>query len=119
MQEFRPKSRQESRFGNRKSFQNCCILNSLAILGKEDLIVILVENMFYSANLGSSGQGADHFQEGKEKGNTNVRQCRCKVVDRHFTEAVKVLCSSGVASHEIDTTNALKAKHQYKPPHPC
>ena len=63
-----------------------------------------------------SGQSVDHFQDGRTKGNTNIRQYLCKVVDGNFTATVKVECSSGVASHEMDIIKALEAKHPYKPP---
>nr|GEY72895.1 putative reverse transcriptase domain-containing protein [Tanacetum cinerariifolium] len=43
-------------------------------------------------------------------------QCLRKVADEHFTVAVKVLSSSGVALYCDDTIKALEAKHLYKPP---
>ena len=76
-------------------------------MGNEDDIVTLIENIFDNAGLGSSGQSADHFQDGRTKGNTNVRQCLRKVADGHFVTAVKVLCSSGVSLHDGDTIKAL------------
>ncbi|GKD45718.1 hypothetical protein Tco_1270363 [Tanacetum coccineum] len=45
-----------------------------------------------------------------------IRQCLCTVANGHFTVAVKVLSSSGVASYCDDTIKALEAKHPYKPP---
>nr|GEV96019.1 putative reverse transcriptase domain-containing protein [Tanacetum cinerariifolium] len=47
---------------------------------------------------------------------TNVKQCLRKVSDGHFTAAVKVLCSSGVAPFGTDTLTALLAKHLILPP---
>ncbi|GKD99590.1 hypothetical protein Tco_1387574 [Tanacetum coccineum] len=44
------------------------------------------------------------------------KQCLRKVADGHFTAAVKVLSSSGVASYCDDTIKALEAKRPYKPP---
>ncbi|GJV79785.1 putative reverse transcriptase domain-containing protein [Tanacetum coccineum] len=47
-------------------------------------------------------EGGDFIEE-KTMGNTNVKKCVRKVVDRHFIAAVKVLSSSGVAPYsEID-----------------
>ncbi|GKB22324.1 putative reverse transcriptase domain-containing protein [Tanacetum coccineum] len=43
-------------------------------------------------------------------------QCLRKVADGHFTAAVKVLSSSGVAPYCDDTIKALEAKHPYRPP---
>ncbi|GKE16907.1 hypothetical protein Tco_1424484, partial [Tanacetum coccineum] len=45
-----------------------------------------------------------------------IRQCLRTVANRHFTVAVKVLSSSGVAPYYDDTIKALEAKHPYKPP---
>ncbi|KAI3718010.1 hypothetical protein L1987_69987 [Smallanthus sonchifolius] len=47
---------------------------------------------------------------------TNVKQCLRKVADGHFTAAVKVLCSSGVAPFGNDTMKVLVAKHPILPP---
>ncbi|GJX82132.1 hypothetical protein Tco_0331613 [Tanacetum coccineum] len=47
---------------------------------------------------------------------TNVKQCLRKVSDGHFTTAVKVLCSLGVAPFSTDTLTALLAKHPIPPP---
>ncbi|GJZ05650.1 hypothetical protein Tco_0539443 [Tanacetum coccineum] len=64
---------------------------------------------------GSLGQDGGDFMEERSTGNTNVRQCLRKVADGHFTAAVKVLSSSGVASYCDDTIKALEAKHPYRP----
>ncbi|KAD4585667.1 hypothetical protein E3N88_23268 [Mikania micrantha] len=47
---------------------------------------------------------------------TNVKQCLRKVADGHFTAAMKVLCSSGVAPFGNDALKALVAKHPTLPP---
>ncbi|GJV00586.1 retrovirus-related pol polyprotein from transposon TNT 1-94 [Tanacetum coccineum] len=70
---------------------------------------------FYNIK-GSFGQGGGDFPEEKATGNTNIKQCLRKVADGHFTAAVKVLSSSGVAPYCDDTIKALEAKHPYKPP---
>ncbi|GJV08329.1 putative exostosin-like protein [Tanacetum coccineum] len=49
----------------------------------------------------------------------NIKQCLRKVSDGHFTAAVKVLCSSGVAPFGTDTLTALLAKHPFCPPPLC
>ncbi|GJR55744.1 hypothetical protein Tco_1406265 [Tanacetum coccineum] len=69
--------------------------------------------------LGSFGQGESDFIEEGATGNTNIKQSLRNVADEHFTTAVKVLSSSGVAPYCDDTIKALEAKHPYKPPHPC
>ncbi|KAJ0566171.1 hypothetical protein HanIR_Chr06g0270781 [Helianthus annuus] len=114
LQVVRPKNRQERRSGNRKALQQRSILNSLATWGKEDGIFMLVKNIFDSPTVGSLGQrGVDNPEESSVS-NTNVRQCLRKVADGHFTAAVKVLCSSGVAPYNDNTIQALEAKHPYR-----
>ncbi|KAF5801740.1 hypothetical protein HanXRQr2_Chr06g0251571 [Helianthus annuus] len=114
LQVVRPKNRQERRSGNRKALQQRSILNSLATWGKEDGIFMLVKNIFGSPTVGSLGQrGVDNPEESSVS-NTNVRQCLRKVADGHFTAAVKVLCSSGVAPYNDNTIQALEAKHPYR-----
>ncbi|GJV68014.1 putative reverse transcriptase domain-containing protein [Tanacetum coccineum] len=116
LQVCRPKNRQERRSGNKKSLQQSSILKSLATWGKDDGITMLVKNMLDGSWLGSLGQGGGDFMEERTTGNTNIKQCLRKVADGHFTAAVKVLSSSGVASYCDDTIKALEAKHPYKPP---
>ncbi|GJU44937.1 putative reverse transcriptase domain-containing protein, partial [Tanacetum coccineum] len=112
----RPKNRQERRSGNRKSLQQSSILKSLATWGKDDGITTLVKSMLDGSWLGSLGQGGGDFMEERTTSNTNIKQCLRKVADGHFTAAVKVLSSSGLAPYCDDTIKALEAKHPYKPP---
>nr|GEV06728.1 auxilin-like protein [Tanacetum cinerariifolium] len=62
--------------------------------------------------------GKDDCESGSDRATvgTNVKQCLRKVSDGHFTAAVKVLCSSGVAPFGTDTLSALLAKHPILPP---
>ncbi|GKB85550.1 hypothetical protein Tco_0957822 [Tanacetum coccineum] len=112
----RPKNRQERRSENRKSLQQSSIFESLATWGKDDGITTLVKSMLDGSWLGSLGQGGGDFMEERTTGNTNIKQCLRKVADGHFTAAVKVLSSSGLAPYCDDIIKALEAKHPYKPP---
>nr|GEU60662.1 putative reverse transcriptase domain-containing protein [Tanacetum cinerariifolium] len=103
-------------YENRKSLQQSSILKSLATWGKDDGITTLVKSMLDGSWLGSLGQGGGDFIEERTIGNTNIKQCLHKVADGHFTAAVKVLSSSGVAPYYDDTIKALEAKRPYKPP---
>nr|GEY21983.1 hypothetical protein [Tanacetum cinerariifolium] len=79
-----------------KSISHSCRMafsHALAALGKDDRV-----------------SGSDSSTVG-----TNVKQCLRKVSDGHFTAAVKVLCSSGVAPFGTDTLTALLAKHLILP----
>ncbi|GJT26270.1 hypothetical protein Tco_0906545 [Tanacetum coccineum] len=116
LQVYRPKNRQERRPGNRKSLQQSSILKSLAMWGKDDGITTLVKSILDGSALGSFGQGGGDFLEEGATSNTNIKQCLRKVADGHFTVAVKVLSSSGVAPYCDDTIKSLEAKHPYKPP---
>nr|GEV67833.1 putative reverse transcriptase domain-containing protein [Tanacetum cinerariifolium] len=101
---YRPKNRQERRSRNRKSLQQSSILKSLAMWGKVDDITTLVKSILDGSALGSFGQGGGDFLKEGATGNTNIKQCLRKVADGHFTAAVKVLSSSGVAPYsEIDS----------------
>ncbi|KAI3516021.1 hypothetical protein L1887_14929 [Cichorium endivia] len=115
LQVFRPKNRQECRSGNRKSIQQSCILKSLATWGKEDGITTLLNNIFDNSGVGYMGQDGDNTHA-TTSAKTNIRQCLRKVADGHFTAAVKVLCSSGVAPYTGDTIKALEDKHPLRPP---
>ncbi|GJY61327.1 putative reverse transcriptase domain-containing protein [Tanacetum coccineum] len=92
------------------------ILKSLAMWRKDDDITMLVKSILDGSVLGSFGQGGGDFLEEGATGNTNIKQCLRKVMDGHFTAAIKVLSSSGVAPYCDDTIKALEAKHPYKPP---
>nr|GEX35433.1 putative reverse transcriptase domain-containing protein [Tanacetum cinerariifolium] len=83
---------------------------------KDDDITTLVKSILDGSTLGSFGQCGGVFLKEGATGNTNIKQCLRKVSDGHFTAAVKVLSSSGVASYCDDTIKSLEAKHPYKPP---
>ncbi|GKB61068.1 hypothetical protein Tco_0917254, partial [Tanacetum coccineum] len=44
----------------------------------------------------------------------NIKQCKRKIYDGHYTAAVRVLSSSGVAPYNDATLQELKAKHPFK-----
>ncbi|GKB18372.1 hypothetical protein Tco_0852295 [Tanacetum coccineum] len=44
----------------------------------------------------------------------NLKQCKRKICDGHYTAAVRVLSSSGVAPYNNATLQELKAKHPFK-----
>nr|GEW38519.1 putative reverse transcriptase domain-containing protein [Tanacetum cinerariifolium] len=73
-------------------------------------------NTFSSLKIVVSGK--DDCESGSDRATvgTNVKQRLRKVSDGHFTAAVKVLCSSGVAPFGTDTLSALLAKHPILPP---
>ncbi|GJW44289.1 hypothetical protein Tco_0073088 [Tanacetum coccineum] len=54
-------------------------------------------------------------EDNLDLGEQNVKQCKRKICDGHYTAAVKVLSSSGVAPYNDATLEDLKAKHPLKP----
>ncbi|GJY66892.1 putative reverse transcriptase domain-containing protein [Tanacetum coccineum] len=54
-------------------------------------------------------------KEGNDLSEHNVNQCKRKIYDGHYTTAVRVLSSLGVAPYNDDTLKDLKAKHPFKP----
>ena len=111
----KPSTRQERRSGNRKSLQCSSIQQALAVWkdgsGFADLVLSLFDNVG-----GSTFSKREMGGEEDSKNNLNIKQCLRKVSDGHFTAAVKVLCSSGVAPLGDSTMKALIDKHPVVPP---
>ncbi|GKD01416.1 hypothetical protein Tco_1171690 [Tanacetum coccineum] len=53
----------------------------------------------------------DLVEEDIDLNERNLKQCKRKICDGHYTAAVRVLSSSGVAPYNDDTLQELKAKH--------
>ncbi|GJU10781.1 hypothetical protein Tco_1133177 [Tanacetum coccineum] len=53
-------------------------------------------------------------EENLDLGERNVKHCKRKICDGHYTAAVRVLSSSGVAPYNDATLEDLKAKHPLK-----
>ncbi|MCH87560.1 hypothetical protein A2U01_0008433 [Trifolium medium] len=77
----------------------------------------LVDNVLNNYGQGSLGYGSDNIADEKFMKKTNIKQCLRKVADVHFTAAVKVLGSSGIAPYNEATMKVLGEKHPHKP-HP-
>ncbi|GKD82399.1 hypothetical protein Tco_1349238, partial [Tanacetum coccineum] len=56
----------------------------------------------------------DADEEGIDLGERNINQCKRKIFDGHYTAAVRVLSSSGVAPYSDATLEDLKTKHPFK-----
>ncbi|GKD60094.1 hypothetical protein Tco_1297603, partial [Tanacetum coccineum] len=57
----------------------------------------------------------DVDEEDYDLGERNMKQCKRKIWDGHFTAAVKILSSSGVSPYNDATLEDLKSKHPLKP----
>ncbi|GJU26949.1 hypothetical protein Tco_1165570 [Tanacetum coccineum] len=62
-----------------------------------------------------SPQLFDIDEDGIDLSESNIKQCKRKICDGHYTAAVRVLSSSSVAPYNDDTLEDLKAKHPFKP----
>jgi hypothetical protein len=76
----------------------------------------LVDRLLDNYDLESLSYRRDNTEEGKHKRKTNIQQCLRKVADGHFTAAVKVLGSSGVAPYNEATLKVLGKNHPHMPP---
>ncbi|GKA84737.1 hypothetical protein Tco_0806391 [Tanacetum coccineum] len=59
---------------------------------------------------------SDVDEEYIDLGERNIKQCKRKICDGHYTAAVRVLSSFGVAPYNDATLEDLKTKHPFKPP---
>lgn len=112
---FRPSTPQERRSGNRKSLQCHSIQRSLAAWGGDGFSELIL-SLFAQPLRVVAGKDELASESDSSAVCSNVKQCLRKVADGHFTAAVKVLCSSGVAPLGTDTLTALLAKHPMLPP---
>jgi len=113
---FRPSSRQESRSGNRKSMQCLSIQRSLIAWGDREGFNDLILSLLAQPPQRTSHNDRPTAKIDSSVSCPNVKACLRKVMDGHFTAAVKVLCSSGVAPFGKDTLKVLVAKHPTVPP---
>ncbi|KAJ0542228.1 putative reverse transcriptase domain, exostosin [Helianthus annuus] len=109
-------NRQDKRSGNRKNGQCLSIQRALSQWGDHEGFGILIQSLF-AQPVKEGPEGFKKMSNKKsEDGSSNVKQCLRKVADGHFTAAVKVLCSSGVAPLDKKTMKALVDKHPCMPP---
>nr|GEX88243.1 hypothetical protein [Tanacetum cinerariifolium] len=85
-------------------------------MGEDYGIKTLVKSILDGSALGSFGHGGGDFLEKRATKNTNIKSCLHKVIDGHFTTAMKMLSSLGVVLYCDDTNKALEAKHPYNLP---
>ncbi|KAD7116563.1 hypothetical protein E3N88_03831 [Mikania micrantha] len=116
LQLVKPSNRQERRSGNRKSLQCISIQRALAIWGDGSGCVDLIQSLFKQPMDMDSSANEASLRGDHSRGGLNAKQCIRKVADGHFTAAVKVLCSSGVAPLGGATMKALLDKHPILPP---
>jgi hypothetical protein len=116
LQVVKPQNRRDRRSGNRKSLQKHHILSCLATWREANGVGKLVDGVLASSGHEGQGYGRDNCEEKNKGKGINIKQCLRKVADGHFTAAVKVLGSSGVAPYNGDTLKVLGDKHPHMPP---
>ncbi|GAU47853.1 hypothetical protein TSUD_404300 [Trifolium subterraneum] len=82
----------------------------------DELFSLVVKAYWAATDRNGHNYGKDNIEEETQKMTTNIKQCLHKVADGHFTAAVKVFGSSGVAPYNEDTMKILGDKYPYKPP---
>ncbi|GKF95881.1 hypothetical protein Tco_0288616 [Tanacetum coccineum] len=63
----------------------------------------------------SSPTVSDVDNDDLDLGERNIKQCKRKICDGHYTAAVRVLSSSGVAPYNEATLQDLKTRHPFHP----
>ncbi|GJX18223.1 hypothetical protein Tco_0219055 [Tanacetum coccineum] len=85
-------------------------------LGFSRVLKEALDKLMKEALVESSPPLSDVAEEGLDLDERNIKQCKRKIYDGHYTAAVHVLSSSGVAPYNDDTLEDLKTKHLFKPP---
>ena len=108
---FEPANRAQRRSGERARCQFDCISRAILRWRDPGERVGLVRDRL--AAVSPSFRGVKRF---KNSGEANLFQCKRKLGDGHFTSAIKVLTSPGVAPSTPDTLRDLESKHPFAPP---
>ena len=105
---FSPRSCRERRSSVRRHLQEEGILSALRLWGEPGGTWALVQDA-----LAASPPRSVEVDEDMEE--RSILQCKRKVSDGHFTAAVRVLSSSGIAPYSDATLEDLTAKHPFVP----
>ncbi|GJS70528.1 hypothetical protein Tco_0703369 [Tanacetum coccineum] len=108
---FRPRSNLECKSAIKRQRQEESIVNAIRSWGMLGGSLQLLRE-----TLAESSPSLSHVDdEGIDLGERNIKQCKRKISDGHYTAAVRVLSSSGVAPYSDATLEDLKTKHHFKP----
>ncbi|GJV47517.1 putative reverse transcriptase domain-containing protein [Tanacetum coccineum] len=113
---FCPRSNLECKSGNKRQRQEESIISAIRSWGVPGGSLQLVRETLAE----SVSPMLDLADEDIGLSERNLKQCKRKICDGHYTAAVRVLSSSGVAPYNEATLLELKAKHPFKsaPPLP-
>ncbi|GJZ48481.1 reverse transcriptase domain-containing protein [Tanacetum coccineum] len=87
---------------------SCSLLDrvdGLLPIEPEGFTLSLLDSLF---SKGLRSDGSDH-----DLTERNLKQCKRKICDGHYTAAMRVLSSSGVAPYNVVTLQELKTKHPF------
>ncbi|GKA61490.1 hypothetical protein Tco_0760897, partial [Tanacetum coccineum] len=106
---FSPRSNLECKSANKRRRQEESITNAIRSWGVPGGSLQLVRETLAESGppmLDLDGEDLDLTER-------NLKQCKRKICDGHYTAAVRVLSSSGVAPYNDATLQELKAKHPF------
>ncbi|GJT74237.1 hypothetical protein Tco_1040962 [Tanacetum coccineum] len=111
LKNFCPRSNIKYKSGIKRQRQEECIANSIRYWGIPGGSFQLVREDLVKPSL--SWSNID--EENLDLGERNVKQCKRKIYDGHYTAAVRVLSFYGVAPYTDATLEDLKAKNPLEP----
>ncbi|GJZ19008.1 hypothetical protein Tco_0555598 [Tanacetum coccineum] len=106
---FCPRSNLECKSANKRQLQEESITNAIRSWGVPGGSLQLVRETLAESGphmLDLDGEDIDLTER-------NLKQCKRKIYDGHYTTAVRVLSSSGVAPYNDATLQELKTKHPF------
>ncbi|GJZ99137.1 hypothetical protein Tco_0671688 [Tanacetum coccineum] len=106
---FCPRSNLECKYANKRRRQEKSIINAIRSRSMPSGSLQLVRETFVE----SSPPMLDVYEEDLDLSEHNLKQCKRKICDGHYTAAVRVLSSSDVAPYNYVTLQELKAKHPF------
>ncbi|GJW30404.1 putative reverse transcriptase domain-containing protein [Tanacetum coccineum] len=107
---FYPRSNLECKSANKRQRQEESIINAIRSWVVPGGSLQLVRETLAE----SASPMLDMDEEDFNLSEQNLKQCKRKICDGHYTAAVRVLSSSGVAPYNDVTLQELKAKHPFK-----
>ncbi|GJR40673.1 putative reverse transcriptase domain-containing protein [Tanacetum coccineum] len=109
---FRPRSNLECKSASKRQHQEECIASGIRSWGTPGgSLQLLRETLAEPTPLLSDIDISDGDHDLSKR---NMKQCKRKICDGHYTAAVRVLSSSGVAPYNEATLDDLKTKHPFK-----
>ncbi|GKB49435.1 hypothetical protein Tco_0900188 [Tanacetum coccineum] len=102
-----PRSNLECKSATKRQRQEECIASGIRLWGMPGGSLQLLRETLAEPALSLS----DILEEDLDSSEQNIKQCKRKICDGHYTTAVRVLSSSGIAPYTDATLDDLKAKH--------